>query len=106
MKKFVSGIIVSKAEMEEFNFQNWYDANDGDYIVHALFDITHPKHPKTIMINDNTHTAIEDEIEAFIAGIDYADVTYSHKTRKLWVNENNCVSCYDANYFDLVEVVE
>ena len=105
MKKFISGIIVSKEEKEEFNFQDWYDANGGDYIVHALFDITNPENITTIMINDNIHSSIEDKIESFIAGIEYSNIEFSHEAKKLWVNINDHRSCYDVEFSDLSEII-
>lgn len=105
MKKFISGIIVSKEEKEEFNLQDWYDANNGDYIIHALFDITDPENVITIMIDDNTHTSIEDQIESFIAGIEYSNIEFSHEARKLWVNINDHRTCYDVEFSDLLEII-
>ena len=53
------------------------DVTNGDYIVFALWDITDENHPKMIMCDDNTHTDIESEIEAFIKGVKYSiDINY------------------------------
>ena len=105
MKKFISGIIVSKEEKEEFNLQDWYDANNGDYIVHALFDITNPENVITIMIDDNVHSSIETEIESFIAGIEYSNIEFSYEAKKLWINTNDHKTCYDVKFSDLLEVI-
>lgn len=49
----------------------------GDYVVFALWDVTDEKNPKLIMCDDNTHTCIEDMIEAFLDGVRYnIDITY------------------------------
>ena len=76
MKHFYKFIIIDKDEAKEdcpiSDFE--YD----DYRYWGLYDMgAH----KLIFFGDNIHNnGIEDEISAFLKGLDYADYKYSHET--------------------------
>ena len=67
-------LIVMGDKVEEVYNKLLQDLSSGDYIVHALYDI---EHENVICLDDNTHACIEDQIDAFLDGLEYAgaDVT-------------------------------
>ena len=76
--KFLHAIVLSHDEFEnykeigvDFTFNS---LSSGDYIVHALYDI---EQESVVCLDDNTHTCIKDQINAFLDGLEYAgaDVT-------------------------------
>jgi hypothetical protein len=74
-------------DKEEYDYD---DVAFGDYVVFALWDITDEEHPKLIMCDDNTHTCIEDTIEAFLDGVRYnVDIMYYSKNILLCEREYN-----------------
>ena len=76
--KFLHAIVLTHDEFKDYkdigvNF-TFGSLSSGDYIVHALYDI---EHENVICLDDNTHACIEDQIDAFLDGLEYAgaDVT-------------------------------
>lgn len=74
MLNFVHAIVFDKTEYEGIKemdgmSETWDLIKDGDYIVHCLYDTVNHK---CIYLDDNTHHHIEEEIESFVAGCQYA----------------------------------
>ena len=99
MKKFVWGIILDEGEYLTLEPDaNYGDLAFGDYIVHGLFDITDSEKPKTLYLDDNTHTNIEASIEAFFEGLDYCGLPYELSTENVFWTKD---SSYETDYTKL-----
>lgn len=66
--KFIHAVIFDVDEFKDITDTSWENLTDGDYIVHCLYSIDSQK---IIMLNDNTHTNIEENIDSFLEGIEY-----------------------------------
>jgi hypothetical protein len=71
--KFIHAVVFDKKEYETIiaygdDLTDWGIVCDGDYVVHALYDC---EKKAVIILNDNTHTNIVDEIASFCRGIRY-----------------------------------
>ena len=71
--KFIHAVVFDRTEYEELreygvDFESWDELTEGDYIVHCLYDC---EKKAVIVLNDDTHTNIIDEIASFCQGIRY-----------------------------------
>lgn len=102
MKKFITGIILDTDEVEDIkNINgkvNYNDAACGDYIIHALFDITDAEHPITVILEDNIHHPVESEIKSFFYALNYCKIPYALTNEVIFVTEGNP---YDTDYSKL-----
>jgi hypothetical protein len=69
--KFIHAVVFGKDEFEQSNYntQYWGDLTDGDYVVHCLYNVDNEQ---IIILEDNCHMPVEDMIESFIEGVEYA----------------------------------
>lgn len=107
MKKFITGIILDTDEAEDIkNIDgdiNYNDAAFGDYIVHALFDITDAEHPIMVILEDNIHHPVESEIKSFFYALNYCKMPYELTNEVIFVTEGNP---YDTDYSKLSILVK
>ena len=64
--KFIHAIIFTPSEPIP---ADWIDMCFGDYIVHALYSVDQER---ILAIDDNCHSSIETDIDAFLSGIHFA----------------------------------
>lgn len=67
--KFIHAVVFQKDDFEggHYDISDWGDLTDGDYVVHALYDC---ENQEVVMVDDNVHSRIETEIEAYFKGIE------------------------------------
>ena len=67
--KFIHAVVFQKDVFEggHYDTSDWGDLTDGDYVVHALYDC---ENHEVVRVNDNCHSHIEAEIDAFLNGIE------------------------------------
>lgn len=96
MKTFVSGIILTKEEAKEFEYTDIdYDmVASGDYIVHALFEVTNEGSSLTIYNDDNCHSSIVSDIESFIEGFSWSHQPAKHIQHCVFVTDKDPYSAY------------
>ena len=63
---FIHAVVLDNPVADED--KKWWNLTSGDYIVHGLYNVGREQ---LIVLNDNTHSPIEDIIEAFIQGVEY-----------------------------------
>ena len=86
---FMKTVCIDEQVLDNETY-DYDDIANGDYIVFALWDITDENNPKLIMCDDNTHTCIEDMIEAFLDGVRYnRDIVYYSRNILLCEHEYN-----------------
>lgn len=106
-KHFIWGIICAKQEIQDAEkvdgYVNYYNMNEGDYILNGLYDITDPANPITVFHEDNTHSPIESMINNFFKGIDYMKIPYTLTSEVVFSAPDNV---YSAAYKDLEIVCE
>lgn len=68
--KFIHAVVLNYDEYVngDYDTTNWDDLCDGDYVVHALYSVDNEE---VLMLNDNCHSSIESDIEAFLEGIEF-----------------------------------
>ena len=68
--KFIHAVVLNYDEYVNGNYDptNWDDLCCGDYVVHALYSVDNEE---VIKLNDNCHSSIESDIEAFLRGVKF-----------------------------------
>lgn len=84
--KFIHAIVVNK----DTDTLNWDDLKEQDYTVHCLYSVDNEE---IIFHNDNIHSNVEDEINAFYDGIEFCGFDPVEERVIVVVGEND--SIYD-----------
>lgn len=68
--KFIHAIVFTPNELlEGFVPTDWNEMCSGDYIIHALYSVDKDR---ILILNDNCHAPIEDIIDNFLIGVQFA----------------------------------
>ena len=67
---FIHAVVFDVDEFNNGSYDttNWGDLTSGDYIVHCLYNLDNQE---ILMLNDNCHSSIEANIEAFLEGVEF-----------------------------------
>lgn len=96
MKAFYEFIVIDESEYNNDTPISDYEYDD--YRYWGLYDM---HNDKMIFFGDNMHNnGIEDEIEAFLKGLDYAKCEYSLETGAIIIEGNDYANITSAEALD------